>query len=153
MQRFRLGIGQWLCAYHHSRIRHVPSWKESLDMAGRLFRIEDWERLAEIAAFEPTVLASLCLVSDRQLQRHFREQFHTTPALWLRKLQCSRARELIVQGYTTKAAAAQVNFASNSHFCREFKKHFGVSPQAFSPTLANKAKWSLIDKRVGVGPR
>jgi AraC-like DNA-binding protein len=38
-----------------------------------------------------------------------------------------------LQGYSSKAAAAELYYASDAHFCRDFKKVFGVSPQSFAP--------------------
>ena len=93
----------------------------------------DWERLAGLAKFRPAQLAQLCSMSERQLQRIIRKHFDCTPRQWLRELQCRLAKELVAQGYSTKAAAAEMNFATEAHFCREFKKVFGASPQAFGP--------------------
>jgi AraC-like DNA-binding protein len=93
----------------------------------------DWERLAREAAFKPARLAQRCSMSERHLQRIFKKAFHCTPRDWLRKLQCRLAKELIAHGYSTKAAAAELNFATEAHFCREFKKVFGASPQCFGP--------------------
>ena len=93
----------------------------------------DWERLARQARFKPAQVARLCSISERQLQRIIRKHFHSTPRQWLRQLQCRLAKELVAQGYSTKAAAAETNFATEAHFCREFKKVFGASPQAFGP--------------------
>src|SRR6266404_7354753 len=56
-----------------------------------------------------------------------------SPAQWLRRLRCRLAKELISRGYSSKAVAAELKFATNSHFCREFKKVFGASPQQFAP--------------------
>jgi transcriptional regulator GlxA family with amidase domain len=103
-------------------------------VSGRLFKIQDWEALAREAAFQPAEMASLVPISQRQLQRFFLQHFHTTPSLWLRELQCRKARQLISEGFSTKAVAVQLKFASESHFCREFKKQFGSSPQTFAPT-------------------
>jgi AraC-like DNA-binding protein len=83
-------------------------------------------------------MASLCFVSQRQLQRFFDQHFQTTPSRWCRQLQCRLARRLIAEGYSNKAAASELKFASNAHFCREFKKIFGATPQAFAPTFTSK---------------
>lgn len=93
----------------------------------------DWERVAREAGFRPAELAALCSISERQLQRIVRRKFNCTPRRWLRLLQCRLAKELVAQGYSSKAAAAELNFATEAHFCREFKKIFGASPQAFGP--------------------
>jgi AraC family transcriptional regulator len=102
-------------------------------MSGRLDRIIGWEQLAKVADYQPCKLAALCGVSERQLQRFFRERRGKPPSDWLRELQCDIAKHLISQGYSTKAAAAESGFASSAHFCREFKKHFGTSPQTYAP--------------------
>ena len=92
-----------------------------------------WEILARQAEFKPAKMASLCGVSERHLQRIFKKQVGCAPRRWLRDLQCGLAKELIGQGYSSKAAAAELGFATEPHFCREFKKVFGVSPQKFAP--------------------
>jgi AraC-like DNA-binding protein len=96
-------------------------------------RSRDWERLAKQAEFKPAKLAMLCSISERQLQRIFKKTFNCTPRIWLRNIQCRLAKELIAHGYSTKAAAAELHFATEAHFCREFKKIFGASPQCFGP--------------------
>jgi AraC-like DNA-binding protein len=105
-------------------------------MGGRLTRVEDWKQLAKAAEYRPADLAVLCGVSPRQLERYFHLQFQATPRQWLRELQCRSARKLIQQGYSNIAVVAELKFASESHFCREFKKFHGVSPQTFSPSCS-----------------
>jgi len=102
-----------------------------------LLTIEEWEQVAREADFNPAKMATLCSISERQLQRLFRQHLHLTPSRWLRNLQCRLAKRLIAQGYSNKAAAAELKFSSESHFCREFKKVFGTSPQTFAPTHAS----------------
>jgi AraC-like DNA-binding protein len=102
-------------------------------VSGSLLTIEEWEQVAREADFSPAKMATLCSISERQLQRLFRQHLRCTPSRWLRNLQCCLARQLISQGYSNKAAAAELKFASESHFCREFKKVFGTSPQTFAP--------------------
>jgi AraC-like DNA-binding protein len=104
-------------------------------MTSRLFRIEEWETLAKHAHFQPGRLAALCPISLRHLERFFEENLQKTPSRWLRELQCRLAKDLISKGFSNKAVTAELKFASQSHFCREFKKIFGVSPQNFSPMV------------------
>ncbi len=99
-----------------------------------------WEQLALEADFNSAKMASLCSISGRQLQRIFKRNFNCTPSHWLRELQCRMAKELIAQGYSNKAAASELKFASQSHFCREFKRVFGASPQTFAPAYGFKLK-------------
>ncbi len=120
-------------------------------MSGRLSKICDWEHLARESDFDPAKMASLCLISQRQLQRFFKKSFQMNPRDWLRILRCSAARKLIAQGYSTKAAAAEMKFATEAHFCREFRKVFGVSPQTFAPRFVGRPKMSLSDNNVAIG--
>jgi|GEM_PF-1282967 len=99
-----------------------------------LLTMRDWERLAREAEFKSSKMASLCLISERQLQRLFKKKIKRTPSEWLRQLQCRLARDLICKGYSNKAAAAELKFASTAHFCRVFKNCFGASPQIFAET-------------------
>jgi AraC-like DNA-binding protein len=111
----------------------VNNISKTLPVNGSLLTIEQWEQVAREADFNSVKMASLCSISERQLQRLFRQHLHCTPSHWLRELQCRLARELIAHGYSNKAAANELRFANESHFCREFKKVFGISPQSFAP--------------------
>jgi len=97
------------------------------------FRISEWQQVAKEADFSAARMASLCSISQRQLQRLFQHHFQCTPSRWLRELQCHLAREFIARGYSNKRVAAELRFASESHFCLVFKKSFGSSPQSFAP--------------------
>jgi AraC-like DNA-binding protein len=104
-------------------------------MGNRLERIRDWEALAQAADFKPSNMATLCPISLRQLERHFCLHFGKTPRQWLRELRCRLAQRLILQGYSNKAVVAELKFASEPHFCHEFKKICGVSPQTLAPVF------------------
>jgi len=104
------------------------------------------ECVAKAAGFNPAKMASLCSISERHLQRTFKKNFQCTPSQWLRLLQCRLAKDLISQGYSTKAAAAELKFASDAHFCREFKKVFGLSPQSFAPNRVGYQKLAAMEK-------
>lgn len=120
-----------------------------------LLTIREWEQVARDAEFSPGKMATLCAISERQLQRLFQQHLRCTPSRWLRELQCRLAKQLISQGYSNKAAAAELKFASESHFCREFKKVFGTSPRSFAPVddgvlktpharKISKKSWSVL---------
>ena len=44
-------------------------------MSSHLLKVDDWEKLAADARFQPERMASLCSVSLRQLERFFKLQF------------------------------------------------------------------------------
>src|SRR5262249_39598597 len=110
-----------------------------------LLTIQDWEQVAREADFNAAKMALLCSVSERQLQRLFRQHLRCTPSRWLRELQCRLAKHLITRGYSNKAVASELKFASESHFCREFKKIYGTSPRSFAPVQKlSKKSWNAL---------
>jgi AraC-like DNA-binding protein len=111
--------------------------------------ILQWQRMAKEAEFNCTKLAWLCGVSERHLQRIFRKHVGCSPHKWLRDLQCRLAKDLILRGYSSKAAAAELKFSTPAHFCREFKKAFGAAPQTFGPNASRAAR--LADVSWGPG--
>lgn len=115
-------------------------------MSGMAVKAQDWEQVARQAEFRPAKMATLCSMSERHLQRIFKKHLQRTPSQWLRELQCRLAKQLISQGYSSKAAAAELNFATDAHFCREFKKIFGTPPQTFAPAHGISLKLSVLDK-------
>ncbi len=123
---------------------------ETVNGAEILVRVREWERVAREADFRPTRMAALCSISERQLERIFKKYLNCTPSQWLRELQCRLAKELVAQGYSSKAAAAEVKFATNAHFCREFKKVFGTSPQTFAPNRLGYLSLAVLDRPEGV---
>jgi AraC-like DNA-binding protein len=141
----------WLC---YINMAEGPTMADGaptdrINMGGSLLTIDEWEQVAREAGFSSARMAELCAISERQLQRLFRKHLRCTPSHWLRELQCRIAKQLISQGYSNKAAAAEVKFATESHLCREFKKVFGTSPQTFAPLRSRGVKAAVrrISKR------
>src|SRR5579864_3780105 len=116
-------------------------------MSGTAVKAQDWEQVARQAEFRPAKMATLCSMSERHLQRIFKKHLQRTPSQWLRELQCRLAKQLISQGYSSKGAAAELNFATDAHFCREFKKVFGTPPQSFAPAHGISLKLCMLDKK------
>jgi len=60
---------------------------------------------------------------------HFKKITHTSPLQYLKAIRLHQARLLMIRdSCTAAAAAAEVGYASNSQFGREFKRFFGRSP-------------------------
>jgi AraC-like DNA-binding protein len=77
-------------------------------------------------------LARLAHMSVRAFERKFRGSFHVTPQKYLRKLQMRMASRALV--YTNQAlaeVAVGCGFADQSHFTREFRRHFGRTPREY----------------------
>ena len=90
-----------------------------------------WEKLAKAAQFRPNVLAELCGVSMRTLQRYFRAHYNQTVSDWLRNLRLNEALSSLKQCDSVKEVAFDLGYKQPSHFTRDFKRKFGVPPRAF----------------------
>jgi transcriptional regulator GlxA family with amidase domain len=122
-------------------------------MNGRLFKIQQWEALARQAKFQPAVMAALCPISLRQLQRFFADVFDQTPGKWARALRCRIARQLVSEGWSNRAVAEELGFGNESHLCHEFKRFCGVPPQTFAPLFrAHHALDVVPRKSVALAP-
>jgi AraC-like DNA-binding protein len=77
-------------------------------------------------------MARLAHMSLRSFERKFLSCFHLTPQAYLRKLRLRMASHALV--YTNQplsVVAASCGFADQSHFSREFRRHFGRSPRQY----------------------
>lgn len=97
-------------------------------------RIRDgrnWLQLARQAQYRSAVLASLLSVSPRQLHRYTRRVFGRSPQAWLDDQRLSLAGGLLRQWRCVKAVSYELGFKQVSHFSREFKRHYGLSPARY----------------------
>ncbi|WP_435009561.1 helix-turn-helix domain-containing protein [Tundrisphaera lichenicola] len=77
-------------------------------------------------------LAKLAHLSVRAFERRFQASFHLTPQKYLRKLRMRMASRALV--YTPKSmadVAIGCGFSDQSHFTREFRRHFGRTPREY----------------------
>jgi AraC-like DNA-binding protein len=101
-------------------------------MGGRLERVTDWSGLAEKAHYNARELASVCQMSLRQLERHFRCAFKQSPQAWLDTARIEKARQLLLNTtLSIKEIALSLDFKQTSHFSRQFKQCTGASPTTF----------------------
>src|SRR5689334_13357 len=90
---------------------------------------EQLEQIAIKAKFQPAQMAAIRRVSQKQQQRQFKALFAQTPTEWLRQLRSMLGLEYLKKGYSNKATAKELHYASEAHFCRDFKKVHSQSPQ------------------------
>ncbi len=77
-------------------------------------------------------LARRAHMSVRAFERKFRGSFHVTPQKYLRKLQLRMAsRALVFTRQALADVAVSCGFADQSHFTREFRRHFGRTPREY----------------------
>ena len=74
-------------------------------------------------------LASLCGISTVYLRNIFAKKFAVSPVKYINNLKMTRAWELLSsQFYTVSQVCFLVGYNDESHFCREFKKNFNITP-------------------------
>jgi AraC-like DNA-binding protein len=77
-------------------------------------------------------LARLAHLSVRAFERKFRSSFHLTPQKYLRKLRMRMAsRALVYTNQPLANVALDCGFVDQSHFSREFRRHFGRTPRDY----------------------
>ncbi len=94
----------------------------------RLDRITDWNAVARQSKFSPRELARLCEISERHLRRYFANVVGKPPQEWLDDLRLKECLDLLVKGQPVKQVADTLYFKDHSHFCHQFKAHYGTSP-------------------------
>jgi len=81
-------------------------------------------------------VAGLVGVHPAHLARTFRRCYHTTFARYVRELRIEFAsRELAGSAAPLSAIASAAGFCDQSHFCRLFKRHTGLTPAEYRLTL------------------
>ena len=77
-------------------------------------------------------LADRAGMSRAAFDRHFKATTRMSPLKYLKALRLNEAAMLITNGVNITHAATRVGYTSPSQFSREFKRHFGTSPRAWS---------------------
>lgn len=79
-----------------------------------------------------TVLCGVAQLSKWQLVRQFRRQVGLPPHAYHRRQRLRSARALLELGTPVAQVAYATGFADQSHFTRQFKDQFGVTPGALT---------------------
>jgi AraC-like DNA-binding protein len=104
-------------------------------------------------------MAAVIGVTDGRLRRVFLEGAGGTPRQALTNLRLEAAAQLLSEpGPRIKEIIDRVGLADASHFCRDFRHRFGMSPTEFrvqhtnliQPDSANKSTIAPIDRRGGL---
>jgi AraC-like DNA-binding protein len=100
-------------------------------MARKDIHTFQWLGVAKQSSFSANLLSKELNVSRRQLQRYTQALFGRSPQEWLHQQRMDLAGDLLREQRSAKAVAAHLGFKQLSHFSREFKLRYGLSPRAF----------------------
>jgi transcriptional regulator GlxA family with amidase domain len=87
-----------------------------------------WEGLAAASKFRLKILAGLCQVSVRTLQRHFRKEYDLAVSEWLREIRLEQARQMLTTSDCVKTVCFELGYKQQSHFTRDFSRRYGIAP-------------------------
>ncbi|NAW68332.1 helix-turn-helix domain-containing protein [Vibrio sp. V27_P1S3P104] len=78
-------------------------------------------------------IAQAAFVSQRQLERLFKQFLNTSPNLYLREMQLNYGRTLLSndRGVSIQHVAEQCGFSDSNYFSKCFKQKFGQSPRQY----------------------
>ena len=95
------------------------------------------ERLRAPAAPSITTLADEAGVHPVYFARAFRASVHAAPSAVARRARLERASAaLLASDAPVTAVACEAGFADHSHFCRHFRRAFGVTPSHYRRLFA-----------------
>ncbi|MEZ0334131.1 MAG: helix-turn-helix domain-containing protein [Gemmatimonadales bacterium] len=99
------------------------------------------ERLRGSAAPSIAALAEEAGVHPVYFTRVFRAALHTTPGAVARRARLERAAvELLGGEHTVASVAHGAGFADHSHFCRHFRREFGVTPSRYRELFMSESE-------------
>ena len=117
--------------------RHLNHPGEARVPVGSRYRIEDARLVKAIRLMEEHVEDRLTLkavaasagLSDRQLERLFRQHLHVTPVAFYRQMRLDRAHRLLTYSrLSVRDVALATGFSTLAEFSRAFKQKYGKPP-------------------------
>jgi AraC-like DNA-binding protein len=102
-----------------------------------------WRQLAEKSNYSPPEMAKQCQVSLRHLERCLKNDVGLTPRLWLKWQRLNSALSRLQGTASIKEIAYGLRYRQVSHFCRDFKVRFKITPSEFRRMPEAAQKWLL----------
>jgi AraC family transcriptional regulator, regulatory protein of adaptative response / methylphosphotriester-DNA alkyltransferase methyltransferase len=80
-----------------------------------------------------TAVARALYVSDRQLQRIFRQVGQTSFSSYLERVRMERAATLLSSGASSREVATRVGYRHPAGFAKAFRRYYNCAPSAMRP--------------------
>lgn len=105
------------------------------DMSTQIFRLEPAIHYMNTNFKENLHLKELacrCNISPNYFHKVFKQIFKITPANYVTMLRMNSALQLLKENrITIKEIAFDLGFTDNAHFCKTFKKYYGITPKEY----------------------
>src|SRR5262245_58083243 len=90
-----------------------------------------WALAAKSAGYNLKRLARDFQVNVRQIERYLQRELGRTPEDWLSEQRIIAARQMLIESRSVKRVAAELKIKHIPLFCRQFKRHYGMTPSEF----------------------
>ena len=117
-------------------------------MDGRIFQLRN--RILNDLKHQWTIeeMADYVELSAPHLQKLFKIQIGMPPIAYVRELRLENARELLATTFRrVKQIGFEVGMPNDSHFTRDFKRRYGVTPAEYRKHYWEKLQVEKLDGR------
>ena len=91
------------------------------------------------AQWDIPTLAALVNLSPSRFRHLFKQETGTTPAQYLKDFRLRKAEKMLrTTFFSIKQILKQVGITSNTHFVRDFREKYGMTPTAYRRTIKRK---------------
>ena len=99
------------------------------------------------APWDTAGLAALVNLSPSRFRHLFKQETGTTPAQFLKEFRLRKAEKMLRTTFLSiKQILEQVGIASNTHFVRDFRQKYGMTPTAYRRSIKRKRKQNRARK-------
>jgi AraC family transcriptional regulator, exoenzyme S synthesis regulatory protein ExsA len=136
-------LNQFLRLKLHELLLHLIELDQSQELKILLLSLykgqkADLEYLIQNYYLKPLSISELARISGRSLsafKRDFEQQFHTSPALWIKQKRLEYATFLLENtSKNVSEIAMEIGYESVSHFIKAFKEKYGFTPNSIHRT-------------------
>ena len=90
-----------------------------------------WNLAGRVARYNARLLAENAQTNIRQIERYCRKDLGRSPQELFNEQRIIAARALLLETGSVKRVAMELGFKQVSHFCRQFKHYYDITPSEY----------------------